>query len=278
MSEEHVLRSGEIELLNKPHAVPGSVVVKDITGTIVYQLNFDYLLIERNAYLEITRVPGGQIAENSAVYVDYIVNQPGSYRYDANIVNFSANLLILKNLLEFYYRLSFQNYDHLENTEFLTLNYITQNIIGTRVEYKFASGGVEFDNYNSTVIPYRLIRFYFLLQGNINGKVIYCLDGNYRTYRMLDDNSLQKYAALSGNVSYMITPQTKVTLDIGYRKQVGPGIDLNLLTARSEFTANYNRLYLKAGVEVYKRLYLNDKINFFRAYVEVVRTFGWNKR
>jgi hypothetical protein len=31
-------------------------------------------------------------------------------------------------------------------------------------------------------------------------------------------------------------------------------------------------------VEVYKRLYLNDNINFFRAYIELVRTFGWNKR
>jgi hypothetical protein len=278
MSEPHVLRTGEIELLDKPHAVPGSVVVKDITGTIIYQLNFDYLLIERNAYLEITRVPGGQIAENAAVYVDYVVNQPGSYRYDANIVNFSASVLVLKNLLEVYYRLSFQNYDHLENTEFLTLNYITQNLVGTRVEYKFASGGVEFDNYKSTVIPYRMLRFYFLLQGNIKGKFIYCLNGNYRNYRMLDDNSLQKYADLSGNVSYMITAQTKVTLDLGYRKQVGPGINLNLLTARSEFTANYNKLYFKAGVEVYKRLYLNDDINFFRVYAELVRTFGWNKR
>jgi hypothetical protein len=278
MSEQHALRTGEIELLDKPHAVNGSVVVKDVTGTIIYQLNFDYLLIERNAYLEITRVPGGQIAENSSVYVDYVVNQPGSYRYDANIVNFSANVLVLKNLLEVYYRLSFQNYDHLENTEFLTLNYITQNLVGARVEYKFASGGVEYDNYKSTVIPYRLLRFYFLLQGNIKGKVIYCLNGNYRNYRMLDDNSLQKYGDLSGNVSYMITPQTKVTLDIGYRKQVGPGINLNLLTARSEFTANYNKLYFKAGVEVYKRLYLNDNINFFRVYAELVRTFGWNKR
>jgi hypothetical protein len=278
MAEPHILRSGQIELLAKPHVVPGSVVVKDVTGTIIYQLDFDYLLIQRNAYLEIARVPGGQIAENSSVYVDYVVNQPGSYKYDANIVNFSASVLVLKNLLEFYYRLMYQDYQNLENTEFITLNYVTQNIIGTRVEYKFASGGMEYDSYNSTVIPYRMIRGYFLLQGNMKGKVIYCLDGNYRNYRMLEDNSIQKYADLSGNISYMVSPQTKVTLDIGYRNQVGAGINLNLLTARGEIVANYNKLYFKAGVEVYKRLYLNDNINFFRVYAEIVRTFGWNKK
>jgi hypothetical protein len=278
INEEHVLKTGVIELLLKPHVVSGSVVVKDVTGTIIYQPNFDYLLIDRNAYIEIARVPGGQIAENAHVFVDYVVNQPGSYSYDANIVNFSASVLILKNLLEFYYHLMYQDYQNMENTEFITLNYVTQHVIGTRVEYKFASGGVEFDSYNSTVIPYRMIRAYFLLQGNIKGKVIYCLDGNYRNYRMLEDNTLQKYVDVSGNVSYMIGPQTKVTLDIGYRNQDGAGINLNLLTGRGEIVAHYNKLSFKAGVEVYKRLYLNDRINFFRVYGEIVRTFGWYKK
>jgi hypothetical protein len=271
------LLSGRIELLTYPNVVSGSVVVKDVTGTIIYQEYFDYTLIARNSYLEITRVPGGQIAEGAAVFVDYTVNQPGSYRYDANIVNFNASVLILKNLLEFYYRFAYQDFQNMENTEFLTLNYITQNIYGARVEYKFASAGAEYESYNSTVIPYRLMRYYVLLQGNIKTKVLYSANANYREYKMLDDNTIQKYADFAGNITYMTSPQTKVTFEIGYRKQVGKGIDLNLLTARTEFTANYRKLYLKAGVQVYKRLYLNDNINFFGAYFEVVRSFNWNK-
>jgi hypothetical protein len=278
INEEHVLSTGKIELLTYPNIVTGSVVVKDITGTIIYQEYFDYTLIERNSYLEISRVPGGQIAENSTIYVDYTVNQPGSYRYDANILNFNASVLILKNLLEIYYRFSYQDFQNMENTEFLTLNYLTQNVFGARVEYKFASAGAEYESYNSTVIPYRLMRYFLVLQGNIKSKLLYSVNANYRDYKMLDDNTVQKYTDLAGNVSYMISQQTKVTLELGYRKQVGQGIDLNLLTARSEFTANYRKLFFKVGVEVYKRLYLNDNINFFGAYFEVVRSFNWNKR
>ena len=277
-NEEHILATGKIELLTYPNVVSGSVVVKDATGTIIYQEYFDYTLIERNSYLEIARIPGGQIAENAMVFVDYTVDQPGSYRYDANIVNFNASVLVFKNLLEFYYRFSYQDFKNLENTEFLTLNYITQNVNGARVEYKFASAGAEYENYNSTVIPYRLMRYYVLLQGNIKTKVLYSLNANYRDYKMLDDNTLQQYTDLAGNISYMTSPLTKITLEIGYRKQVGQGIDLNLLTARSEFTANYRKLYFKVGIEVYKRLYLNDNIKFFGGYFEVVRSFNWNKR
>jgi hypothetical protein len=278
INEEHTLSTGKIELLNKPNVVSGTVVVKDVTGTIIYQEYFDYVLIVRNAYLEISRVPGGQIAENSPVFIEYTVRQPGTYQYDANIVNFNASVLIFKNLLELYYRFSYQDYQNLENTEFLTLNYLTQNIYGVRVEYKFASVGAEYESYNSTVIPYRLVRYFLLLQGNIKARFLYSLNANYRDYKMLDDNTLQKYTDVAGNISYLISGQTKVTLELGYRKQVGTGIDLNLLTARSEFTANYRKLYFKAGVEVYKRLYLNDNINFFGAYIEVVRSFGWDKK
>jgi hypothetical protein len=278
INEAHVLSTGKIELLSYSNVVPGSIIVKDVTGTIIYQEYFDYLLIDRNSYIEIARVPGGQIAENSTVYVDYNVDQPGSYRYDANVVNFNASILILKNLLEFYYRFSYQDFQNLENTEFLTLNYLRQNVYGARVEYKFASAGAEYESYNSTIIPYRLMRYFILLQGNIKTKVLYSLNANYRMYKMLDDNTMQKYADLAGNVTYITTPQSKITLEIGYRKQVGQGIDLNLLTARAEFTANYRKLYLKAGAEVYKRLYLNDNINFFGVYVELVRSFNWNKK
>jgi hypothetical protein len=278
LNEEHILSTGRIELLNKPDVVSGSVVVKDITGTIIYQEIFDYMLTDRNSYVEISRVPGGQIAENAAVFVDYTVRQPGSYEYDANIINFNASVLLFKNLLEVYYRYGYQDYQNLKNTEFLTLNYIRQNLAGVRVEYKFASAGAEYESYNSTVIPYRSWRYFFLLQGNCKSRVLYSVNGNYRTYKMLDDNTVQKYADLAGNVSYMLSQQSKITLELSYRRQIGQGINLNLLTARSEFTANYRKLYFKVGVEVYKRLYLNDNINFFGAYFEIVRSFGWNKR
>jgi hypothetical protein len=58
-----------------------------------------------------------------------------------------------------------------------------------------------------------------------------------------------------------------------YRKQTGQSIDLNLFTARSEITSQINLLYLTLGVELYKRDYVGEVINFKGTYVKIVRKF-----
>ncbi len=45
INEEHTLSDDQIVLLDKPYVETETVVVKDPTGTIVYQINLDYILI-----------------------------------------------------------------------------------------------------------------------------------------------------------------------------------------------------------------------------------------
>jgi len=278
INEAYTLTDGQIRLLNKPNIVPGSVVVKDITGTIIYQEFFDYTLIDRNNFIEIQRIPGGQIANNSTVYIDYVANQPGSYQYDSDFQRFNASIMLFDQLVEVYYRWSKQDYFNLETSDYQTLNYFTQNIVGSRLEYKFASAGVEYEDYASNIIPYRLLRYFVLLQGNYSSRLLFSLNGNLRNYTMIDDQVNQLYSDLSGDIAYMFTPQTKLNFEVGYRKQVGSGIDLDLLTFRSEFTANYRQLYFRVGVEMYRRFYLNEKVNFIGANFEIIRKFDWNRK
>jgi hypothetical protein len=189
-----------------------------------------------------------------------------------------ASVTLFDQFVEVYYRWSKQDYFNLQTSDFQTLNYFNQNIIGSRFEYKFASVGVEYDDYNSNIIPYRLLRFFMLLQGSFENRLLFSLNGNLRNYQMIDDQANQQYSDLSGNVAYLFNAQTKLNFEVGYRKQAGEGIDLNLLTFRSEFTANYRQLYFKVGVEMYRRLYLGEKVDFVGANIEVVRKFNWNRR
>ncbi len=278
LREEHTLTDGKIVLLDKAFADPASVMIKDATGTIIYQLNFDYVLITRGDYLEIQRIPGGQIPNSGKVYADYISMQPGSYRYDVLFNNFNASVTLWNRLVEVYYRFSNQDYLNLVTAEYLTLNYFTQQVAGARLEYKFASGGVEYESYNSSIIPYRMMRYYVALQGNIRGKLTFTLNGNLRQYTMLQDNTKQIYADILGSAGYNFSPQTKISLEVGYRKQVGAQIDLNLLTARTEFTTIFRQVFVRIGVEIYGRDYLSERTNFFGGYVQLVRNFNWHKK
>ena len=276
--EGHTLTDGEIELLDKPFVTLATVTLRDATGTIIYQLYFDYILIQRGDYVEIQRVPGGQIPNSSAVYADYVAMQPGSYKYDADNHQFSAGVVLFNRILELYYRFGKQDYFNLQTTEFLILNYFTQHTVGCRLEYKFASGGVEYESYQSNIIPYRLLHYYAVLQGNIRSKLQFSLNGNVRDYRMISEGEDQLYIDITGKAGYMLGRQSGVSLEFGYRRQVGQGIDLNLLMGRAEFTTMFRQFQVHIGLEAYGRDYLHENTSFIGANLRIVRTFNWHRR
>jgi len=110
INEEHILSDDKIVLFNKAYVELESITVTDVTGIINYQLFFDYIIIERNNYVEIQRIPGGQIANNSAIYVNYTAIQPGSFKYDVDYYSFKASLRFLRQLVEIYFSTSNQDY------------------------------------------------------------------------------------------------------------------------------------------------------------------------
>lgn len=250
-----------------------SVVVKDLTGALIYQLNFDYILIERGSYLEIQRLPGGLIPNMGAVHIDYTFLQPGSFSYGANNNYFSASVILFQRLIELYYRYSVQNYPKVNQGDFLTLNYYRQHIYGVRLDVGFARAGVEADLYNSNIVPYRMIRYYLDVNWNFRSSLLLTLNGNIRDYRMIADEVNQLYANLSGKIVYRIGPRMRVSLESGYLNQRGTNIDLNLLTARAEFLSTFNKLQLRVGMEMYRRLYLNSEFDFNGAYIQLTRRF-----
>jgi len=274
-NEEYILSDNKIVLLSRPYIRIQTVVVKDITGTIIYQSGFDFILIERGKYIEIRRIPSGQIQNGGAVYMDYTASQPSSYKYDADNHMFATSFAVFKGKVEFYYRLSLQNYRNLENTDYITLNYFTQNVAGLRLGFNMISGGAEYEDYKSSILPYRMVRYFLNFQKSISNRLTMILNGNMQNYTMLNEpeSRVQRYIDVTGKVEYIIVRQTKFNLDVMYRKQQGRGINLDLLTARLEFTSVIYQLYVTAGLEIYKRNYIGDKLNFKGTYIQISRKF-----
>lgn len=273
INEEHNLTDGEVTLLNKPYVEENSIVLKDASGSLIYQLNFDYILIERGSYVEIQRLPGGLISNGGSVYVDYSYEQPGSYTYAANNNYFGANILLFKRLIELYYSYSKQDYPKVDQGDLLTLNDYDQHIYGIRLDVGFARAGVESDQYSSNIIPYKMMRYYLDMNWNIKTAWLLTLNGNIRDYRMIADEVDQWYANLSGKLIYRIGPRMKVSLEGGYLNQRGANIDLDLLTSRAEFRSNFNKLQLRVGLELYRRLYQDSDFEFNGAYIQLTRRF-----
>jgi hypothetical protein len=273
INEEQILTDGEVTLLNKPYVEDFSLVVKDLTGVVIYQLNFDYILIDRGSFTEVQRVPGGLIPNGAMVYIDYVFRQPGSYSYGANNNHFNASILLFQRLIELYYSFSVQDYPRVNQGDLLTLNYYRQHIYGIRFDVGFARAGVEADLYDSNIVPYRMRRYYMDVNWNFRSHLLLTLNGNIRDYRMIADEVNQLYANFSGKVVYRIGPRMRVSLESGYLNQQGANIDLDLLTSRAEFQSTINKLQLRVGLEMYRRLYLNSEFAFNGAYIQFTRRF-----
>lgn len=271
-NEPYVLTDGEITTLLRPHVDENSVVVKDQSGTFIYQRNFDYILIDQGAYLEIQRVPGGQIPNGANVYIDYMALQAGSYSYDAYTNNISARINLFRRFLEVYYRGRYQDYRDVVKSDLLVLNYIRQNTVGGILRFWIAELGAEYEVHNSTITPYKQVRYFLNIQERF-GKVVLSVNGNYRNYYMLDDELTRIYTDVSGRATYEFTSSTRISLLSSYRKQIGAGIDLDLLTASLEFKTRFRKLYVSTGLDLYQRDYIGDITNYYGAFIKLERRF-----
>jgi len=272
-NEEHILSDARIVLLDRPFVETATVTVRDVTGTVIYQQGLDYIIIQRNNFIELQRVPGGLIADNQTVNVDYSAVQPGDYSYVANNHAVSGSLLLFDNLIEIYYRGAFQDYSRLAGADFLTLNYFSQNIYGGKLDVGFATAGVEYDNYRSNIIPYAGLRYFLTFNRNIRSRLLLSANASVFDYKILDDEVDQQHINLSGKLAYNISQRSKATFEAGYLSQSGRNIDLELLTARAEVTTVIRQLTLRLGVNAFNRQYLRSNFTFYGTYIELVRKF-----
>ncbi len=274
-NEEYILSDSRRTLLKRPYVDSSSVIVKDANGA-PYQNNLDYTLSSDGNYLEIQRVPGGQIPDNGHVFVFYRATQPGKYSYDANLNFFSINLTLFKKLFSVYFRSNRTDYANVTAADFLLLDYLTENIYGTRLEYKFLSGGVEYDDYQSQYVPYKMTRYYLTLTGNYQQRLLFSVNGNWRDYKIPGEDTDRVYKDVSAMVAYSINTKTKLDFNTSYQSQHGRLINLDLVTARARLSTYYRGLTLSAGIDYYDRIYLdNQKVSYLGGNLQIVKNFKY---
>lgn len=267
------LKDGEVALLANPLVDPGSVVLSDETQTIIYAENIDYVLIPRGDFLEVQRIPGGQIADGATVYADYRAQQQADYQFDLTHRTFGASVALFRQFLEIYYRSLAQDYDNFDQTRFRILKIISQKVYGGRIAYGPFAGGIEWDDTGSNIIPYRSLRYFANLNQQMASRISAVLNASrYRfTYRETDE--VQRFDQLSANLTWMLSRQSRINLFGNYRFQKGRGIDLELGSLRGEFSARLRMLWITLGTEFYRRDFLTEELSYQRTYIRLERKF-----
>ncbi|WP_242132128.1 hypothetical protein [Aestuariivivens marinum] len=274
-NESVVLSDTEVTLIPYPNVLKETIIVKDISGSLIYQENVDYIIIENNNFYQIQRLPGGLIPNNTQVYLDFITQSLGSFNYISTNHRFSSQLSFYNNLVNVYYRHFNLDYNDVNVTNTNILNYTNQNVIGVQLHYDGIELGAEKDHYNSTIVPYKLNAYFLNINGRLNKKLTYVINANVRDYDMIgEEGRTQLFVNASGNLAYQFNHTTKLIGTAGYRKQEGEGIDLDLFTSRAEFSTSFNKLTISISADLYRRHYLlTEDYNFSAINLKVTRIF-----
>ena len=270
--ESKLLDDFQITTLNNSNVDLSTVVVRDVTGAIIYHITLDYLLIQTGSYVEIVRVPGGMIANNTTVYIDYDCTRPGAYGYFMDNYTFNADLLLFGSKLNLYYRTGSQNYTIQQTADNLALNYFNRYNLGVRLDFYFVKGGVEYEYYYSTILPHKSVIYFIEFQQTYK-KFSFNLNANMQTIRMTSEQTNRQDIDISTKLAYYIFKRTKLDLDYMYRNIQGRGINLELTTARLELTTELHRLLLSLGAEFYQNKESDSRLRFKGVYVQLTRNF-----
>lgn len=274
-NEPYVLKDTEITLIQHPNILQESIVVKDFSGALIYQENIDYVLIKRDAFIEIQRLPGGLISNNQQVYIDFIATDLGDYNYTLLSNRFESSLSLFNNLIALYYKYYNKDYKNATVTNSNTLTYVDQKIIGIKLHYKILEIGAEKDQYNSNIIPYKLNSYFANFNGRLNDKISFAINGLVRDFEMIgEEGRSEKFIDASGNITYNLNYKTQLLITAGYRKQEGEGIDLDLFTSKAALSTNIRKLTIKLSADLYRRNYqLTDNYNFNGINLKITRNF-----
>ncbi len=272
LREEYILSDNQITLLKNQTVNIQSVVVKDVTGAIIYQPNLDYILIDKNPYVEIVRMPGGLIANNASVYIDYTAMKPGLYNYNTNMNSFAGDVLLFKNKLNVYYRFFTQDFSNINKAENQILNYYLRHIVGVRLDFYFIKGGVEYEYYKSTINPYQGLKYFFSYQ-KVYKNLFFTFSANMTDFQISDENAKRRDMDITCKVAYSIFNYVKIDADYMYRTMKGRGIDLELQTSKIALTTNIHKLYISLIGELYWNRNLGSKTNYKGTSIQLTRNF-----
>lgn len=272
-NEEVVLSDNEIVLLANPYVDINSVVIKNLTETIVYRENIDYVLVARNNFLEVERLPGGLIASGKTVYVDYIAEAQPSYSYALQINRFNVRLTLFENILEIYYRKLNNDFSDITSIYTNIFKTISQNVVGANINYEFISFGFEYDDYNSNIIPLKSYTYYLRVSKRISKKFSGSASGRLKYMELLQEKQWQKFHDFNGQLNYSITTNTNFNINASYRYQKGRGLDLDLRIIRAEVNTNFRYLYFVIGAEGYTRTFSDEKIDYLGGFFKIQRRF-----
>lgn len=221
VDEPITLTTGVITLLANEHVDIDTIVITDITGTIVYLKDINYRIIETDSFVRISRIPFvGGINDGDTVLVDYRYLSNPAFDYSTFGQSYSINLN-LWSAWRIYYSFSRSEQKFLSGIPPDSLTDDTIHTAGTELRWKWSRTKFEFTDRDTTNVPTTRWRATETISVKPFKKVFFSLSGNYGKTKFKDTGEIDKFYGLSSNIQWFLTRQSRLQIEGFYNKISG---------------------------------------------------------
>ncbi len=273
INEALTLTDGTVSFLNELTGVDVStIVVSNQTGQVIYTRGTDYQVIEYPTQrVEIRRVVGGNINSGDTVLVDYTVTKNPSFRFSSLVNNWRSQLGFFDDKVRIYYQKRQQRYFNEESDQSLILETTDDSVVGLEMRNDMVEGGVEYQKYDSNLVPFTALRSHGSLRWNISPREDFnfqCIQNHIEltnderdSYEIRGKYSLRLMASATGNI------------EAGHRWEKGKDTDLRNFTTRTYYQFSVGKLFFEIGYDFEKETSSSEKRKNHFVYTKLRRDF-----
>lgn len=293
--EEHVFVSGETHKISDYEAITlggqeistESVVITDISGTIVYQEGVDYRIYKLGSSTYVERIPGTRILNGETVLIDYENLMPrGLARSTAQAV--SGRISLFDGLAEPYFRLRDVEQNTTGGSE-SAYNQLSDNSgqsrsFGLDSRYAFKrwrkteiTSGIDFEDNGQLNYPFHRATVRLSLTIPVNENLRFTWQGNRSDidYRKTEQNDIRLLN--SGINAIFETVKTRVTAGATYDSSVIGKTERGVSALQLAFSREVRKLsvnvFIRRALEKYEVNENNTEREGFLFKVNLVRHF-----
>ena len=259
--------------LRNPFVDIHSVIVQDSTSNFTYENNVDFVLTVIDGYIEIERIPGGQIENGSLVLIDYNYEQQNSLDFVSFNNKVATGLNLFDNFVDLYFSYSGQGYGTLKELDKSYLKTIDTKIFGLKFYYKGFEIGGEFEDFESNISPHTSIKYVMNYDFHYWNNLVSTINGYYRIYDYEEVSVKQKITNIRSSTIYMFGSNSKAKIEIGYTTRSGRQVDSEHFNMKLEYSSSFRLIDFKLGYQFYNRDLLDIKDMNSSIYASLSRTF-----
>jgi len=260
IDEPHTLSTGTLVFLDKPRVDMATVEVTDITGTITYVLNTDYLLSSVGERVQIQRMPGGGISEGQELKIDYQAQSARLLEFNTLGENYRFRMDFLNDLLGIFYLLNKESHPNISGGEDFVSQTVNDRTVGSDLRYKNLSVEVSRENYDSNISPYILDRVKESFFFNPTEKSTLTFDSSQCKVKLTAAQETQKFFDAMSRYSLGLNSYSRVNAELGFRWQAGTGIDLNDVAGGAGYALDLRKFKFNLKYEFKKQSFLSDSL------------------